>query len=409
MHGFTLQLRMMRRRLVGNALVILLLVVTTLFLLLYPGVIENAAEKMVTAGKGILVNGWAYHPKDDLYISVPVELRDGMMETGYVKSYIARSTVQFSALEEIIQKQGEGDTPEARRAFILQKLKVLSFSITADKGSFFGVNALTADPDLLAMEEQITWLEGYDSSCLQGNEQVCLYPANRGVKLGENVEILLNRPLNNSKYDQDRLLTTFKVVGTFSWGAQEPAAYCPLATLEALVAARKDFAYDMNHFSFVMEKNEKIPALKDFFVAHQLHTGENLRIAIDDRMYEKAMAPLEKNLNLLQGLQYIFYVLVILLGFFLCFLVARRRKPEYAIMRMLGEPAVQVVLKSLVEQLLLCLVGVGIGLLLMLVSKGSDLQFGVCLVILAGYCLGAALAVGLTVRVDVMSILREKE
>ena len=67
------------------------------------------------------------------------------------------------------------------------------------------------------------------------------------------------------------------------------------------------------------------------------------------------------------------------------------------------------VLKSLVEQLLLCLVGVGIGLLLMLVSKGSDLQFGVCLVILAGYCLGAALAVGLTVRVDVMSILREKE
>ena len=35
MHGFTLQLRMMRRRLVGNALVILLLVVTTLFLLLY--------------------------------------------------------------------------------------------------------------------------------------------------------------------------------------------------------------------------------------------------------------------------------------------------------------------------------------------------------------------------------------
>ena len=130
MHGFTLQLRMMRRRLVGNALVILLLVVTTLFLLLYPGVIENAAEKMVTAGKGILVNGWAYHPKDDQYISVPVELRDGMMESGYVKSYIARSTVQFSALEEIIQKQGEGDTPEARRAFILQKPCYLNGTVT---------------------------------------------------------------------------------------------------------------------------------------------------------------------------------------------------------------------------------------------------------------------------------------
>ena len=409
MRGFQLQLRMMLRRLTGNALIILLLVVTTLFLLLYPGIITGAEEKMVEAGKGILVSGWAYHPEDDQFVSVPVELRDGMMETGYVKSYIARSTVQFSALEEIIQKQGEGDTPEARRAFILQKLKVLSFSITADKGSFFGVNALTADPDLLAMEEQITWLAGYDSSCLQGNEQVCLYPANRGVKLGENVEILLNRPLNNSKYDQDRLLTTFKVVGTFSWGAQEPAAYCPLATMENLVADRDGFDYDMNRFSFVMEKNEKIPALKDFFVAQGLHTGENLRIAIDDRMYEKAMAPLEKNLNLLQGLQYIFYVLVILLGFFLCFLVARRRKPEYAIMRLLGEPAAQVVLKSLIEQCILCAVGVGLGTALLLLGKGGGIDLTVCLVIALGYCLGAALAVGLTVRVDVMRVLRDKE
>lgn len=409
MRGFQLQLRMMLRRLTGNALIILLLVVTTLFLLLYPGIIAGAVEKMVDAGKGILVSGWAYHPEDDRFVSVPVELRDGMMETGYVKSYIARSEVQFSALEEIIQKQGEGDTPEARRAFVLEKLQRLSYIVTASKGSFFGVNDVAADPDLMAMEAQITWLEGYDFGFLQGNEQACLYPAHRGVEPGDTVEVLLNCPLNGGKYDQDRLLTSFKVVGTFSWGAEEPVAYCPLATMENLVADRDGFDYDMNRFSFVMEKNEKIPALKDFFVAQELHTGENLRIAIDDRMYEKAMAPLEKNLNLLQGLQYIFYVLVILLGFFLCFLVARRRKPEYAIMRLLGEPAAQVVLKSLIEQCILCAVGVGLGTALLLLGKGGGIDLTVCLVIALGYCLGAALAVGLTVRVDVMRVLRDKE
>ena len=77
-------------------------------------------------------------------------------------------------------------------------------------------------------------------------------------------------------------------------------------------------------------------------------------------------------------------------------------------MRLLGEPAAQVVLKSLVEQGILCAVGVGLGTVLLL-GKGGGIAPTVCLVIVLGYCLGAALAVGLTVRVDVMCVLRDKE
>ncbi len=409
MHGFQLQLRMMLRRLTSNALIILLLVVTTLFLLRYPGFIDSAKENMINAGKGITVNGWLYHPEDPQFLFVSTELRDALMDTGYIQSYIARSQVSYYALEEVIQRQGVGDTPEERREYILEKLKTIGFSVTAARGKFFGVNDMSADADLLAMADQITWLEGYDAGCLRGNEPVCLYPAGYGAELGEDVEILLHRPLSSSRFDADRMNVKFKVVGTFSWNAEDPVAYCPLAVIEGLVGGREDFEYEMNRFSFVVGKNDKVSALKDFFVSNGLHEGVNLRVAIDDRMYEKAMAPLEKNLNLLQGLQYIFYVLVILLGFFLCFLVARRRKPEYAVMRLLGEPAAQVVLKSLVEQCILCAVGVGLGTALLLLGKGGRIDPTVCLVIVLGYCLGAALAVGLTVRVDVMSVLRDKE
>ena len=409
MRGFQLQIRMMLRRKMSNLLTVSLLIVTTLFLLLYPGVIEGAKEKMIEAGKGISISGWAYHPKDDVYVSVPITLRDALVDAGFVKTYLARSKVQYFALDEIVEKQGVGDTAEARREYILQKLKVLSFKISAAKGSFLGVNDICADEDLQAMEEQITYLDGYDASCLQGEEFVCLYPAGRGVELGDTVEILLSKPLNGTAYDQDRLLTSFRVVGVFKWASQDPVAYCPLKTIENLVGARADFDYTMNKFTFVVGRNEKISQLKDFLISESLHEGENLRFAIDDRLYEKAMAPLEKNVNLLQGLQYVFYVLVILLGFFLCFLVARRRKPEYAVMRLLGESAAQVVLKSLLEQLILCITGIGIGLVCMLLREGGELPYSVCVVILLSYCLGAVIAVALTVRVDVMTVLRDKE
>ena len=71
--------------------------------------------------------------------------------------------------------------------------------------------------------------------------------------------------------------------------------------------------------------------------------------------------------------------------------------------------AAQVVLKSLLEQLILCITGIGIGLVCMLLREGGELPYSVCVVILLSYCLGAVIAVALTVRVDVMTVLRDKE
>ena len=409
MGGFQLQLRMMLRRMVSNGLIILLLIVTTLFLSLYPRLIDSAAEQVVEAGKGIEISGWAYHPEDDQYISFPLDIRDALMETGYIKRSFARGAVQYYALDAIIEKQGVGDTPEARREYILEKLDTIGFSITAADGNFYGVNDISADSDLLAMKDQITWLKGYDADCLSGTEAVCLYPAGRGVELGDEVEILLHKQLKNSRFDRDRLLAKFKVVGLFHWNAENPVAYCPLSVTEALLREREGFEYTLDRFVFTVGQNDKLMELKEFFAGNGLHEGENLRVAIDDRMYEKAMAPLEKNLELLQGLQYIFYILVVLLGFFLCFLVARRRKPEYAVMRLLGEPSGQVVRKALLEQLILCAVGVGAGSLLLLVSGLGAFSPIICGSVALCYGAGAALAVMLMVRVDVMEILRDRE
>ena len=77
-------------------------------------------------------------------------------------------------------------------------------------------------------------------------------------------------------------------------------------------------------------------------------------------------------------------------------------------MRMLGESRLQVTLKALLEQAALCLVGILLGCLLLLLTGGIP-DLATCGIILGCYTLGAALAVLMTVRVDVMDILRDKE
>ena len=78
-------------------------------------------------------------------------------------------------------------------------------------------------------------------------------------------------------------------------------------------------------------------------------------------------------------------------------------------MRMLGESRLQVTLKALLEQALLCLLGILLGAAVLLIAGQGMPDPAACGIILGCYTLGAALAVLLTVRVNVMEILRDKE
>lgn len=139
-------------------------------------------------------------------------------------------------------------------------------------------------------------------------------------------------------------------------------------------------------------------------------SGEaGIRAAIDDRILKGTVAPIESNLALLEGLYTFFFVMVTAIGFFISFLLARGRKPEYAVMRMLGESRAQITMKALCEQFVFCLAGVMLGAAAVGLMEKSSFQLAICAVILLCYTLGAAVAVMLTVRVNVMDILRDKE
>ena len=139
-------------------------------------------------------------------------------------------------------------------------------------------------------------------------------------------------------------------------------------------------------------------------------SGENaIRAVIDDRILKGTVSPIESNLALLQGLYLLFFAVIAMIGFFISFLLARGRKPEYAVMRTLGESRTQITAKAILEQGTLCLVGIMIGsILVALTGLGRPDVLGSVLILLC-YTSGAAVAVLLTVRVNVMDILRDKE
>lgn len=101
--------------------------------------------------------------------------------------------------------------------------------------------------------------------------------------------------------------------------------------------------------------------------------------------------------------------MVAIVGFFLSILLTRGRKPEYAVMRMLGERAVRVIGKVLLEQLVLCLLGILLGVILVMSARLGRPHPATCCMILACYLFEVTIAAMLTVRVNVMGILRDTE
>ena len=78
-------------------------------------------------------------------------------------------------------------------------------------------------------------------------------------------------------------------------------------------------------------------------------------------------------------------------------------------MRMLGESVSRITVKALWEQMVLCAVGIALGAAMVSLTGLGQMEPAICGGILMCYTLGAAVAVMLTVRVNVMEILRDKE
>ena len=163
----------------------------------------------------------------------------------------------------------------------------------------------------------------------------------------------------------------------------------------------------------LMADNRQIGAFANVADRHFTYTGNispvnPFALTIFDTIYNDITRRMQQNIQIISISTPFIYVLSILIGFIASYLLTRRRKSEFAIMRSIGVSKGHVFFGALAEQAFLCIIGAALGFVVFAVVQG-DLLFIPPLLFTACYVSGSVFAAQRAAGTNVLKILREKE
>ena len=418
MKAFSYLWHMAWRRKAACLLVVVSTMAATVFMLFYPSLIDNTRKRLEETYSSITVTG-SILSEDKIVPAVSGSMWEKMQQSGYFSSLYGSASFVIRTFPKDILEESAGEGASEQQKLIAFQNLLASFEEEDSggvSGSMKACSSFSAEDELVRIREDIRWLEGYDESCLEGDERICIISDKWGYAPGDTIPLLARVPVSKTQLEG---IFHLKVAGTYPGKITKFAAVMPLKTMEDLTVAAtavhkqagNPYAWNfgLNEVYFTVRDNQRLDQIKAAITESGLRSNKLVRVRIDDRILKETVGPIESNLAQLEGSYLFFFVMIAAIGFLLSFLLARGRKQEYAVMRMLGESRLQVTLKALLEQFVLCLGGVLLGAAAVGIIGQEGFRPGICAAILLCYTVGAAVAVLLTVRVNVMDILRDKE
>lgn len=418
MKAFSYLWHMAWRRKAACLLVVVSTMAATVFMLFYPSLIDNTRKRLEETYSSITVTG-SILSEDKIVPAVSGSMWEKMQQSGYFSSLYGSASFVIRTFPKDILEESAGEGASEQQKLIAFQNLLASFEEEDSggvSGSMKACSSFSAEDELVRIREDIRWLEGYDESCLEGDERICIISDRWGYAPGDTIPLLARVPVSKTQLEG---IFHLKVAGTYPGKITKFAAVMPLKTMEdltvAATAVRKQagnpyaWNFGLNAVYFTVRDNQQLDQIKAAITESGLRSNKLVRVRIDDHILKETVGPIESNLAQLEGSYLFFFVMIAAIGFLLSFLLARGRKPEYAVMRMLGESRLQITLKALLEQFVLCLGGVLLGAAAVGIIGQEGFRPGICAAILLCYTVGAAVAVLLTVRVNVMDILRDKE
>lgn len=418
MKAFSYLWHMAWRRKAACLLVVVSTMAATVFMLFYPSLIDNTRKRLEETYSSITVTG-SILSEDKIAPAVSGNMWKKMQQSGYFRPLYGSASFVIRTFPKDILEESAGEGASEQQKLIAFQNLLASFEEEDSggvSGSMKACSSFSAEDELVRIREDIRWLEGYDESCLEGDERICIISDKWGYAPGDTIPLLARVPVSKTQLEG---IFHLKVAGTYPGKITKFAAVMPLKTMEDLTAAAtavhkqagNPYAWNfgLNAVYFTVRDNQQLDQIKAAITESGLRSNKLVRVRIDDRILKETVGPIKSNLAQLEGSYLFFFVMIAAIGFLLSFLLARGRKPEYAVMRMLGESRLQITLKALLEQFVLCLGGVLLGAAAVGIIGQEGFRPGICAAILLCYTVGAAVAVLLTVRVNVMDILRDKE
>ncbi len=418
MKAFSYLWRMAWRRKAACLLVVVSTMTATVFMLFYPSLIDNTRKRLKETYSSITATG-SILSEDKIVPAVSGSMWEKMQQSGYFSPLYGSASFVIRTFPKDILEESAGEGASEQQKLIAFQNLLASFEEEDSggvSGSMKACSSFSAEDELMRIREDIRWLEGYDESCLEGDERICIISDRWGYAPGDTIPLLARVPVSKTQLEG---IFHLKVAGTYPGKITKFAAVMPLKTMEDLTVAAtavhkqagNPYAWNFgfNEVYFTVRDNQQLDQIKAAITESGLRSNKLVRVRIDDHILKETVGPIESNLAQLEGSYLFFFVMIAAIGFLLSFLLARGRKPEYAVMRMLGESRLQITLKALLEQFVLCLGGVLLGAAAVGIIGQEGFRPGICAAILLCYTVGAAVAVLLTVRVNVMDILRDKE
>ena len=338
--------------------------------------------------------------------------------SGVVKGPVSGKIFGSSNLSFVI-KRAMGETrfrnticllPDESTMTVGDTFQVSIMVDTPVAGTLIGVSSINSE-DMLKPENgvDIAFYEGYDEKILLTDENVALVSEDviAWAEAG-----LLTIPVRSRGNVINVPEAQLKIIGTIS-GAGEALVVAPFLTVSRLGVESDESRPFTERMSATLLDNRELVGFKQAATRTFKESGIffNARVfsmTIYDSEFYGITEALMQTIYFIDIATPFVYLIAVGVGFVASFLLTRRRKGEFAMMRSVGVGKTGIFFGALFEQTMLCLIGVALGCLIFTLTW-EYMFIERPLIFLGCYMLGAAISAARAAGTDVLRLLREKE
>lgn len=114
-----------------------------------------------------------------------------MEESGYFRQCYVKSNFKIRTFPKAVLEEKTGDNPSELNIGFQSLLSQFEDKDSGGmEGSMKAYNTFQAEDELVRIREDIQWLEGYEESCLEGVERICILSEDWGYGLGDTAPFL---------------------------------------------------------------------------------------------------------------------------------------------------------------------------------------------------------------------------
>lgn len=280
---------------------------------------------------------------------------------------------------------------------------VTDINLRYQSGNIIGITSMQSDERLdPTVGSYIEWREGYDEGIFRTADPVCVVSFDTGEYEYYELEGWFDFSVGEMVFFEEELEIAGRVYGAGDvmfvpfWMLCDLSGNVMSDTLTATIADNRRI-------------EEFAASARSFFVAAgTVDESIPYSLTIYNGEYNTTIEELTQNILLINIVTPFIYAISVLVGFIAGYILIRRRKPEFAVMRSIGVRRGGLVTAILCEQAILCLGGAVVGCIVFFLIWGHIVILQSVLFIIC-YLLGAGIVTLRSTGQDILKLLHDKE